>query len=110
MPQAAGEDESMAMETEPAVATAKPPSTNPVTDLRLPLTTVEKEIFDMLLSVVNDRTLGTTIRVAGGWVRDKVCVLSLMRSMPIPAQTPSSCLVCLFVFCSPAPFQGKSRY
>lgn len=36
------------------------------------LTETEQKIFDLLLSVVNDYKLGTTLRVAGGWVRDKL--------------------------------------
>lgn len=36
------------------------------------LTDVEKDIFDIFSSFVKDKNLGTTIRVAGGWVRDKV--------------------------------------
>jgi tRNA nucleotidyltransferase (CCA-adding enzyme) len=37
-----------------------------------PLTNLESRIFDVLLAVVNDRSLGLTLRVAGGWVRDKL--------------------------------------
>jgi hypothetical protein len=32
----------------------------------------EQELFDILLSVVRDLNLNTTIRIAGGWVRDHV--------------------------------------
>lgn len=32
----------------------------------------EQELFDILLSVVCDLNLNTTIRIAGGWVRDHV--------------------------------------
>lgn len=32
----------------------------------------EEELFSTLRAVVNDEALGTTVRVAGGWVRDKL--------------------------------------
>lgn len=34
------------------------------------LTTDEKEVFSLLLKVVSERSPSTTLRVAGGWVRD----------------------------------------
>ena len=40
------------------------------TDLKL--THEENELFSTLLKVVQDRKLNTTIRVAGGWVRDRL--------------------------------------
>lgn len=36
------------------------------------LTSDEKEIFSILMDVVNKKTPSTTIRAAGGWVRDKL--------------------------------------
>lgn len=36
------------------------------------LTDVEQKIFDILLNVVKERAPSTTLRVAGGWVRDKL--------------------------------------
>jgi hypothetical protein len=36
------------------------------------LTPKENEIFDTLMSIVKENNLKTTLRVAGGWVRDKV--------------------------------------
>lgn len=36
------------------------------------LTSTERKIFNILKSAVNEFNLGTTIRVAGGWVRDKL--------------------------------------
>jgi tRNA nucleotidyltransferase/poly(A) polymerase len=36
------------------------------------ITAVEKKIFDLLLEVVKDYQINTTLRVAGGWVRDKL--------------------------------------
>jgi hypothetical protein len=36
------------------------------------LTREEEKIFQRLLEVVRHFDLGTTLRVAGGWVRDKV--------------------------------------
>ena len=38
----------------------------------IPLSPEEAQLFDTLLAVVEDEQLGTTLRVAGGWVRDKV--------------------------------------
>jgi hypothetical protein len=45
------------------------------------LTEKEEKIFGRLLDVVRHFSLGTQVRVAGGWVRDKVklnwkCILS----------------------------------
>ena len=36
------------------------------------LTDQEKEIFTTLLKVVREYCMGTVLRVAGGWVRDKL--------------------------------------
>lgn len=36
------------------------------------ITPAEQELFDVLLRVVHDCNLNTTIRVAGGWVRDRM--------------------------------------
>ncbi|XP_026413940.1 CCA tRNA nucleotidyltransferase, mitochondrial-like [Papaver somniferum] len=51
-------------------------STKPALDLqvkdKLELTDKEKQIFDRLLRVVDHYNLQTQIRVAGGWVRDKL--------------------------------------
>jgi tRNA nucleotidyltransferase/poly(A) polymerase len=41
-------------------------------EVKLLLTQKEKDLFDLLLSVVKDSNLNTTLRVAGGWVRDKL--------------------------------------
>lgn len=41
----------------------------------IPLSAAERELFDMFLAVVRDKRLDTTIRVAGGWVRDKLLQL-----------------------------------
>jgi len=35
----------------------------------------EQMIFDTLLEVVKQKNLNTTLRVAGGWVRDKVSLV-----------------------------------
>lgn len=40
-----------------------------------PLSDLERRIFTVLRSVVADRALGLTLRVAGGWVRDKLLLL-----------------------------------
>ena len=39
---------------------------------QITLTQKEKQIFTTLLNVVDEYKLKTTLRVAGGWVRDKV--------------------------------------
>jgi len=38
----------------------------------IPLSPAESRLFETMLAVVKDENLGTTLRVAGGWVRDKV--------------------------------------
>jgi hypothetical protein len=37
-----------------------------------PLTTAEKQMFETILAMVKHLNLKTTVRAAGGWVRDKV--------------------------------------
>ena len=39
---------------------------------KLEITAKEQEVFDTLLATVERFELGTQLRVAGGWVRDKV--------------------------------------
>ena len=39
---------------------------------RLTLSDEEEELFNIFTSVVKDEGLSTTVRVAGGWVRDKI--------------------------------------
>ena len=39
---------------------------------QFPLTSEEDDLFSALKSVVAEYNLHTTVRVAGGWVRDKV--------------------------------------
>ena len=41
-------------------------------DVNITLTEQEKQIFETLQSIVEENDLKTTLRVAGGWVRDKV--------------------------------------
>mmetsp|Transcript_29457 Transcript_29457/g.28172 ORF Transcript_29457/g.28172 Transcript_29457/m.28172 type:complete len:397 (+) Transcript_29457:304-1494(+) len=43
-----------------------------ISSAKLELTKDEHRLFSMLRRVVKDESLGTTIRVAGGWVRDKL--------------------------------------
>jgi tRNA nucleotidyltransferase/poly(A) polymerase len=50
------------------------------------LTPLEDRIFDVLRSVVKDRDLGLTLRVAGGWVRDKLLASHFPRVDP-PVET-----------------------
>lgn len=42
---------------------------------RIILTPEETELFDVILRFVGETKLNTTVRVAGGWVRDKVLQL-----------------------------------
>ncbi|CAK9170232.1 unnamed protein product [Ilex paraguariensis] len=53
-----------------AVTAASPPSV-PVRD-KIDLTDKERQIFDRLLQVLRHFNLQTQLRVAGGWVRDKL--------------------------------------
>jgi hypothetical protein len=41
-------------------------------DINITLTELEKRIFKTFMDVVEENKLNTTLRVAGGWVRDKV--------------------------------------
>jgi len=41
-------------------------------DINITLTELEKKIFKTFMDVVEENKLNTTLRVAGGWVRDKV--------------------------------------
>lgn len=41
-------------------------------DLKVPLTASEERLFATLLSYTHELKLPTVMRVAGGWVRDKV--------------------------------------
>ena len=52
------------------------PNTNAHRHVKLPLSPEEIELFSMLTSFVKDKKLGTTVRVAGGWVRDKLLGLA----------------------------------
>ncbi|CAM9419886.1 unnamed protein product [Phaeothamnion confervicola] len=49
-----------------------PPTAPHVRPAALQLTTDERRLFKLLLRVVEEERLGTTLRVAGGWVRDKL--------------------------------------
>lgn len=41
-------------------------------DVSITLTRKEQELFSILLRANNELQLNSTLRVAGGWVRDKV--------------------------------------
>lgn len=49
-------------------------------DVYITLNDQEKKIFQTLMEVVEENKLKTTLRVAGGWVRDKVSDLYLRLS------------------------------
>ena len=48
---------------------------------KIELSETEKKIFDRLLGTLHHFGLQTQLRVAGGWVRDKVCKLSMVVSL-----------------------------
>ena len=39
------------------------------------ITPQEQKLFDTLMTIVKENNLKTTLRVAGGWVRDKVSMI-----------------------------------
>ena len=41
---------------------------------QIALTQTEKEIFEIFIDFLKEKQLKTTIRVVGGWVRDKVFI------------------------------------
>ena len=45
------------------------------------LTEIEKDIFGIFTDFVKEKNLKTTIRVAGGWVRDKVNYIPAIFSL-----------------------------
>lgn len=53
-----------------------PSASPPAVEVRenIDLTDKERQIFDRLLQVLRHFNLHTQLRVAGGWVRDKVCL------------------------------------
>lgn len=67
---------------------ASPPSSVQVKD-HIDLTEHEEKIFNCLLQVVEQFNLKTQLRVAGGWVRDKVLVLILIVLCFSPVIKPS---------------------
>ena len=48
-------------------------------DFPLQLTAKEEELFSMLDNVVQERGLNSTLRIAGGWVRDKLLEFEVRR-------------------------------
>ncbi|KAL6062932.1 Polynucleotide adenylyltransferase family protein [Balamuthia mandrillaris] len=50
----------------------EPRPSTPAAAVAVVLTEAERQIFDFLLEVVAHYQLGTTLRAAGGWVRDKI--------------------------------------
>lgn len=53
------------------------PSQDYTVNTDIKLTELENQIFVTLLDVVRENQLRTTLRVAGGWVRDKVILKNL---------------------------------
>mmetsp|Transcript_15479 Transcript_15479/g.63144 ORF Transcript_15479/g.63144 Transcript_15479/m.63144 type:complete len:526 (-) Transcript_15479:456-2033(-) len=63
----------MSFLAEPTLKKPAPPNEDVVVDVvELMLTEQEKRLFDLMKDVVRKNKLGTTLRVAGGWVRDKI--------------------------------------
>lgn len=64
-----------------------------VSQINLTLTEVEKSLFEDIASMLKANKLDIVVRVAGGWVRDKVCFFILL---------------CFLLFCV-FRFWGKSQ-
>lgn len=60
-----------------------PMSTLQVRD-KIELSAIEKSIFDRLIATLTHFQLQTQLRVAGGWVRDKVCTNSKLKTISSP--------------------------
>jgi tRNA nucleotidyltransferase (CCA-adding enzyme) len=56
----------------PPAAMQPAPLTGSAAAPKLRLTEAEQQLFTLLLNVVKEEKLDTTLRVAGGWVRDKL--------------------------------------
>lgn len=48
---------------------------------KIELTEVEKQIFDRFVNTLRHFSLHTELRVAGGWVRDKVSFIAVVLSV-----------------------------
>uniref|UniRef100_A0A0K6S886 Poly A polymerase head domain-containing protein n=1 Tax=Chromera velia CCMP2878 TaxID=1169474 RepID=A0A0K6S886_9ALVE len=55
-----------------STAVSPSPSSPSPADISIPLTEEEARLFDLLKSALRECGLKTTMRVAGGWVRDKI--------------------------------------
>ena len=53
-------------------------------EAKIKVTPQEQKLFDTLMTIVKENNLNTTLRVAGGWVRDKV---SEVRSLIFSSAT-----------------------
>ena len=53
-------------------------------EAKIKVTQQEQKLFDTLMTIVKENNLNTTLRVAGGWVRDKV---SEVRSLIFSSAT-----------------------
>ena len=45
---------------------------------KITITPQEQKLFDTLMTIVKANNLQTTLRVAGGWVRDKVSTINTL--------------------------------
>ena len=48
-------------------------------EAKIRVTPQEQKIFDTLMTIVKENNLKTTLRVAGGWVRDKVSEIGSIK-------------------------------
>ena len=48
-------------------------------EAKIRVTPQEQKIFDTLMTIVKENNLKTTLRVAGGWVRDKVSEIASIK-------------------------------
>lgn len=72
---------------------------------KIDLTETEKRIFDRLLGTLRHFNLQTQLRVAGGWVRDKVShslnfpVYLHIRAVLFPASLGvETCIACVYLY------------
>jgi hypothetical protein len=68
-----------------------------ISSVDLDLSKDESRLFDMLCRFVKDESLGTTIRVAGGWVRDKLLDACAKEDIDIALDNITGLYVCIFV-------------
>lgn len=91
------------------ISTRAPMSTHQVRDT-IDLTAIEKNIFDRLLATLSHFQLQTQLRVAGGWVRDKVCTHTPSPKLLLFAASIFVLLNWLVAVCLCVQLLGKDCY